>query len=202
MGGTLNHNEMAPDSHLISINRIGHSNQNSTSKLPEPFYDSPTKRDLRPEKDMMYDTQKNAFNRRRRTTGPPAGGRLSPLPKMTPVKKQNYLKKGEGNGGSPTNYVLRQNVQENGHITLEPIGKREGSKSVVRTRNRQGGFNYKTGSLASLRDKNPESLSPRQRSEIEKQNRIQEKIAEFRLIKFAREQEKIKKQLDDANAER
>ena len=133
----------------------------------------------------MYDTQKNAFGRRRRTQ--PAGGRLSPLPKMTPVKKQNYLRKGEGNGGSPTNYVLRQNVQENGHVTLEPIGKREGSKSVVRTRNRQGGFNYNTGSLASLKEKNPESLSPRQRNEIEKQKRIQEKIAEFRLIKFSRE---------------
>ena len=40
MGGTLNHNEMAPDSHLISINRIGHSNPSSAAKLPEPFYDS------------------------------------------------------------------------------------------------------------------------------------------------------------------
>ena len=60
MGGTLNHNEMAPDNHLISINRIGHSNQNSTSKLPEPYgsyRDSPGKNNtLQPEKDMMYDT--------------------------------------------------------------------------------------------------------------------------------------------------
>ena len=88
MGGTLNHNEMAPDNHLISINRVGHSNQSSTTKLPEALnlYESPRKSSLQPEKDMMYDTQKNAFNRRRRTTGP-AGGRLSPLPKMTPVKK-------------------------------------------------------------------------------------------------------------------
>ena len=134
--------------------------------MPEPYsqYDNTRKSSLQPEKDMMYDTQKNAFERRRRTTGPPAGGRLSPLPDMATPKKKNFLRKGEGNGGSPTNFVLRENRQENGHITLEPIGKREGSKSVVRTRNRAGGFNYNTGSLASLREKNPEELSPRQRS--------------------------------------
>ena len=84
---------------------------------------------------MLYDTQTNAFGNRRRTTG---GGKLEPLP----PKKGGFLRKGEGNGGSPTNFVLRQNVAENGQVVLEPIAKRKGATSTVRTRDRSGGYNY------------------------------------------------------------
>lgn len=80
--------------HSISINRPKNSMHDSSFK---------------PEKDLMYDTNQGAFGNRRRTTGPSLA-RLKPLP----AKKGGFLRKGEGNGGSPTNYVLRQQVNENG----------------------------------------------------------------------------------------
>ena len=103
---------------------------------------------------MLYDTQTNAFKSRRRTTG----GVLEPIPR----KKGAFLRKGEGNGGSPTNFVLRQQMNENGQIILEPIAKRKGATSTVRTRDRQGGYTYTKGSTASLNatSKNPADLSP------------------------------------------
>lgn len=45
-------------------------------------------------------------------------------------------------------------------------------------------------------------LSPNQKVEMERKQRIQEKIAEFRLIRFQKEQEKVKKQQEEAEAER
>ena len=70
---------------------------------------------------------------------------------------------------------------------LEPIAKRKGATSTVRTRDRSGGYNYHKASIASLRSKNPEDLSPSQKIELERKQRIQEKIAEFRLIRFQKE---------------
>ena len=94
----------------------------------------------------MYDTQQNgAFNRRRRTVGPGLA-KLEPLPS----KKGGYLRKGEGNGGSPTNFVLRQQVNEHGLVVLEPIAIRQGATSTVRKRDRAGGFTYQKDSLVSL----------------------------------------------------
>ena len=57
----------------------------------------------------------------------------------------------------------------------------------MRTRDRSGGYNYHKASMASLRSKNPEDLSPSQKIELERKQRIQEKIAEFRLIRFQKE---------------
>ena len=101
----------------------------------------------------MYDTQKNAFGKRRRTMQ----ARLDPLP----AKKGGFLRKGEGNGGSPTNFVLRQHVNENGNVVLEPIAKRQGATSTVRKRGRDGTFTYQQGSVASLN--NTKELSPSQK---------------------------------------
>lgn len=46
----------------------------------------------------MYDTSKHGFKRRRMTMN------LEPLPR----KQGGFLRKGEGNGGSPTNFVYRE----------------------------------------------------------------------------------------------
>ena len=104
----------------------------------------------------MYDTSQNAFGRRRRTIG----ATVDPLP----PKQGNFLRKGEGNGGSPTNYILRQQVNERGQLILEPIAKRQGALSVVRKRNRSGKyqttFDHKP-SMASLLSKDQRSLSPK-----------------------------------------
>ena len=91
MNGGLPYDENAPGN-PISINRVQHAT------LPVGFHDQGAP--LVPEKDMMYESRQNMFGRRRRTTGTT---KLEPLP----GKKGGFLRKGEGNGGSPTNYVLR-----------------------------------------------------------------------------------------------
>ena len=68
-------------------------------------------------------------------------------------------------------------------MTLQPIAKRQGATSTVRKRDRSGGFTYQKGSVASLNGTTKE-MSPEQKQEMEKKKRIQEKIAEFRLIRF------------------
>ena len=57
----------------------------------------------------------------------------------------------------------------------------------MRKRDRSGGYNYTKASMASLHAKSPDDLSPMQREELERKQRIQEKIAEFRLIRFQKE---------------
>ena len=99
------------------------------------------------------------------------------------------MRKGEGNGGSPTNFVLRHQQKENGQIVLEPIAKRKGAESTVRKRDRSGNYTFQQSSQADL--KSPESLTPNQKIEMERKKRIQEKITEFRLIRFQKEQEKV-----------
>ena len=90
-GGSLH-----DDDNTISINRIKNQNQVSTT-LPVTFQG---RNSLQPEQDLLYDTQTNAFKSRRRTQG---NAMLEPIPR----KKGQFLRKGEGNGGSPTNFVLR-----------------------------------------------------------------------------------------------
>ena len=45
-------------------------------------------------------------------------------------------------------------------------------------------------------------MSPNQKVEMERKQRIQEKIAEFRLIRFQKEAEKVQKEQDEAEMER
>ena len=72
----------------------------------------------------------------------------------------------------------------------------------MRTRDRTGGYTYAKGSVASLHTKSPDDLSPTQKVELERKQRIQEKIAEFRLIRFQKEQEKVNKQNEEAENEK
>ena len=72
--------------------------------------------------DTFFDTatSRDAFGKRRRTTGPAANTLLAPIPR----KPGQFLRKGEGNGGSPTNFVMRNHTNEQGNIVLQPIAKR------------------------------------------------------------------------------
>ena len=45
-------------------------------------------------------------------------------------------------------------------------------------------------------------MSPRQRKELEKKNRVQQKIAEFRMLKYQREQERLRKEEEEAEEQR
>ena len=76
--------------------------------------------ELEPERDSLFDTAKQGggatFKKRRFT----AGAHLDPIP----IKRTDFLKKGQGNGGSPTNYITQEIRNENGQIQLEPIAKR------------------------------------------------------------------------------
>ena len=91
---------MDEEGQTISINRVQNASPvKPTVSLPHGFGDKSMS--LQPEQDLMYDTQTNAFGKRRRTTGPHQ--KLEPLP----AKKGGFLRKGEGNGGSPTNFVMR-----------------------------------------------------------------------------------------------
>ena len=45
-------------------------------------------------------------------------------------------------------------------------------------------------------------MSPHQKTEMERKQRIQEKSAEFRLIRFQKEAEKVQKEQDEAEMER
>ena len=125
------------DSNMISINnKVQLGQQRSTIPMPvnQMLYRDQSQ-SITPEKDPMYDTQANTFGgRRRRTIG---GAKLDPIPVMS-----NFLRKGQGNGGSPTNFVLRRNVNESGQVMLEPIAKRQGALSTVRTRHKSGSYQY------------------------------------------------------------
>ena len=126
------------DSQIISINKATIANQNATIPVPahHPQLLYRDKSDFGPEKDPMYDTQQaNTLGRRRRTVG--ANARLEPI-----QVKSNFLRKGQGNGGSPTNFVLRQQVNETGQVVLEPIAKRQGASSTVRIRGKKGDYKY------------------------------------------------------------
>ena len=72
----------------------------------------------------------------------------------------------------------------------------------MRKRDRSGTYTYQQTSQTSLTGRSPESLTPHQKQEMERKKRIQEKIAEFRLIRFQKEQEKIKAQQEEAENER
>ena len=112
----------------------------------------------------MFETAQATFGQRRRTTGP---NQLDPLPR----KKGGFLRKGEGNGGSPTGFVVTQQTDQNGHVILQPIAKRQGAISHVRQRDRSGGYTYAKGSIAQPSDRN-EDLSPNQKQEMERKQRI------------------------------
>ena len=45
-------------------------------------------------------------------------------------------------------------------------------------------------------------MSPGQRRALEKKNKTQQKIAEFRMLKYQREQEKLQKEDEDAEEQR
>ena len=45
-------------------------------------------------------------------------------------------------------------------------------------------------------------MSPSQQKELEKKNRVQQKIAEFRMLKYQREQERLRKEEDEAEEQR
>ena len=60
----------------------------------------------------------------------------------------------------------------------------------MRTRDKSGGYNYTKGSVANLMEKEDE-LPANQKIEMERKQRMQEKIAEFRLIRFQKESDKI-----------
>ena len=61
----------------------------------------------------------------------------------------------------------------------------------MRTRDKTGGYTYTKDSIASLHAAGRDDMSPNQKQEMERKQRIQEKIAEFRLIRFQKEAEKV-----------
>jgi len=73
------HPEEEGEHQPISINNV-------RQKLSHPNGFETSKQRLQPEQDMLYDTQRNAFSQRRRTTAPK---HLAPLP----GKKGGYLAK-------------------------------------------------------------------------------------------------------------
>ena len=90
-------------------------------------------------------------------------------------------------------------------ITLSPIA-RKAAEAKVRVRDKAGGYQYV--SAASLHGSNSNSpgrngeMSPAQRRALEKKNKTQQKIAEFRMLKYQREQEKLQKEEEDAEEQR
>jgi len=54
-----------------------------------------------------------------------------------------------------------------GNIVLQPIAKRQGAKSTVRTREKTGGYTYDKGSIASLHGKT-DDITQTQKNEMER----------------------------------
>ena len=146
-----------------------------------------------PEQDPGYDSEHN-FKARRKTQR---------NTKLEPLKvKHDFLRRGQGNGGSPTTHEVGKRAEESGMVTLSPISRKQAAHSNVRVRNKAGGYQYiSAGSLNESAGKAGD-MSPRQRRELEKKNRVQQKIAEFRMLKYQREQEKLRKEEEEAEAQR
>ncbi len=80
-------------------------------------------------------------------------------------------------------------------MVLEPIAIRQGANSTVRKRDRTGAYTYqRNGSIGDGKGgrEGRNSISPKHKQEMERKQQIQEKIAEFRLIRFQKEHEKVK----------
>lgn len=87
-----------------------------------------------------------------------------------------FLKRGRGNGGSPTNFEAKANGG-----TLAP-SMRMPKVPMIRVRDRQGGHDYAG---------KERSLSPGQRAEVEKRKRVQQQIADYREMKMKEERAKL-----------
>ena len=80
------------------------------------------------------------------------------------MKQTDFLRRGGGNGGSPTTHAVGKKAGEGGMITLSPIA-RKAAQSNVRVRGKDGGYQYvSSGSIGRSNSpgKNGE-MSPRQR---------------------------------------
>ena len=92
---------------------------------------------------------------------------------------------------------MTKKANDSGMITLSPI-QRKAAETKIRVRDKAGGYQYV--SAASLHASNSNSprcngeMSPSQRRALEKKNKTQQKIAEFRMLKYQREQEKQQKE--------
>ena len=109
---------MVEDEHTVntySINRLS---------------SNPRANDQDSHKVSLYETSRAPFGARKMTSTE-ISKKLSLLAPI-PARKGGFLRKGEGNGGSPSNFVLKQSVNEKGQATLEPIALRPGALSTVR----------------------------------------------------------------------
>lgn len=99
-----------------------------------------------------------------------------------------FLKRGRGNGGSPTNFEAKANGG-----TLAP-SMRMPKVPMIRVRDRQGGYDYAGSSMDRGSQGSPgkeRSLSPGQRAEVEKRKRVQQQIADYREMKMKEERAKL-----------
>ena len=85
-------------------------------------------------------------------------------------------------------------------MVLEPIPRKRAAHSNIRVRDKSGGYTYQEGGK-SPRGSNGE-MSPSQKRELERKNRIQQKIADFRMLKYQQEQDKLNKQEEEAEKKR
>jgi hypothetical protein len=94
-----------------------------------------------PEQDPFYES---SMLHKRGSFAPQ--NRLDPLP----VRHTHFLKRGMGNGGSPTNFDVKKTViEETGGVTLAPIHRRHQSVTL-RVRGKDGGYAYTKGSMANM----------------------------------------------------
>lgn len=103
--------------HTLSVNRF-----DGRMPIPVPM----------PEQDLNYDSEHN-FNARRNTQ---RNQKLEPLK----VKHSEFLRRGRGNGGSPTTHAVGKTMNDSGIVTLSPIGRKKAAHSNVRIRDKAGGY--------------------------------------------------------------
>ena len=90
-----------------------------------------------PEHDPAYESEQN-FKSKRSSTKP----KLRPNQRLEPLKvKQQtvFLRRGGGNGGSPTSLAVSKKANESGMITLSPI-QRKAAETKIRVRDKAGGY--------------------------------------------------------------
>ena len=90
--------------HTLSVNRF-----DGNMPIPIPM----------PEQDLDYDSMHN-FNSKRGSVKPKPNQRLEPIK----VKQTDFLRRGGGNGGSPTTHAISKKATESGLVTLSPIARK------------------------------------------------------------------------------